>query len=488
MKKIVVIGAGIGGLASAALLAKEGYQVTLLEKNAALGGRARVWKKDGFIFDMGPSWYQIPEAFEHYFAQFGKKPSDFYTLKKLSPQYRVFTEGTHIDISSSLENTLDTFEKLESGAKQKVKKYIAFGKVQYDVLFKNIIYGDSSLLSFLKPKVFFEMSTLRTWQTLESFVSGFTKNSILKKILTYTSLFIGSFPKRMPALFSMLAYADLQVGTFYPMGGMGKVIEALEHLCKQNKVTIITNAEVEHINVTNEKVESVQTRFKSYKADTVIANADYPFVETTLLQAKYRSYSKKHWDNVTLSPSAFVIYLGISKKLKNVSHHNLYFADNWDEHFNDLFKDKKLPENPSYYVSCTSVTDSTVAPKGSDNLFFTVQIPSGVTLNNKMKEDYFNKIISHFENQIGEDIRNHIVVKRIFTESDFRKDYNAYQGAAIGLASTTMQSIFRPSPKSKKVQGLYYVGQYTVPGAGVPMCLISAEKIAKLIQLDTPNE
>lgn len=488
MKKCIVIGAGIGGLATAALLAKDGYSVTILEKNSVLGGRAMSWEKDGFRFDMGPSWYQVPQAFEHFFSNFDKQSSDFYKLVKLDPQYRVFTDSGKVDISAKLEKTLSQYEKIEPGAAKKIRKFLDFGKLQYDVLSKNILYSDSSFKNWLNPKTFKEMSQLRTWESLENYVSRFTKNKMLAQLLTYTALFIGSSPKKLPALFSMLSYLDIVVGTYYPQGGIVKVVDALTTLCRENKVKIVTNAEVKRILVKDGKVTKVKTSFKDYLADVVISNADYPFTEMKLLEQKYQTYPESHWNKAILSPSAMVIYLGLSKKLKNVAHHNLYFSSKWDNHFNSLFKTKKLPEDPSYYVSCTSVTDKTVAPTGCENVFITVQIPSGINISEKQKENFCTKIISHFESQIKENISQYIVLKRVFTEADFRETYNAYKGAAIGLATTTMQSIFRPSQESKKVKGLYYVGQYTTPGAGMPMCLISAEKVVKLIKLQYGNE
>ncbi len=484
MKKGIVIGGGIAGLATAALLAKQGYKVTLLEKNALLGGRARVWEKDGFRFDMGPSWYQVPEAFEHFFQLFGKTSSVFYELVKLDPQYKVFTTSHKpIPISPVIKKTLEVFRTLDPKA-TRIEDYLQFGAKQFRILSKYILYEELSWKTFVTPSAIREISQLRTWETLQSFVKRYTSDPLLQKILTYTCLFIGGSPTRLPALFSMLAYVDLVQGTYYPQGGISKVIEALEQLCKEHNVTILKDSPVEKIVVKNSIATAVKTSKKTYNADFIVSCADYHFSETCLLDKQWQTYTASYWKKATLSPSAFVVYLGISKKLKSLAHHNLYFSENWEDHFNNLYKTHTLPEDPSYYVSCPSVTDSSVAPKNCENLFVTVQIPAGMKLSEKMTNKYYEKIVAHFEKLTGNAIREHVVVKRIFTIKDFEADYNAVQGTALGLASTTLQSIFRPALKSGKIKNLYYAGQYTTPGPGMPMCLIAAEKAVRLVQLE----
>ncbi len=484
MKKGIIIGGGIAGLATAALLAKQGFHITLLEKNNKPGGRARVWEKDGFRFDMGPSWYQVPQAFEHYFNLFGKTSSDFYELVKLDPQYKIFTESKKsVEISPDIRKTLALFKSIDPDASD-IKKYLDFGEEQFRVLSKHILYNNLSWKSFVTPSAIVEMSRLRTWESLQSFVQRYTTNVLLQQILTYTCLFIGGSPSKLPALFSMLAYVDLVQGTFYPMGGIIKVVEALMNLCKENGVDIYTNSSVTKLEVENGIITAVKTSSKTLYADFVISCADYHFTETQLLKQQWQSYPTSYWEKTIFSPSAFVVYIGLSKKLKNTAHHNLYFSSNWNAHFSSLFKTKTLPEDPSYYVSCPSITDSSVAPAGCENLFLAAQIPSGITLSEKETDSYYQKLITHFEKVTGNTIRKNIRVKRIFTVKDFEKDYNSIQGVALGIASTTLQSVFRPSMKSKKVTNLYYAGQYTTPGPGMPMCLIAAEKVSRLVQLD----
>ena len=481
--KAIVIGGGISGLASAALLAQKGFQVTLLEKNASLGGRAMVWKQDGFTFDMGPSWYQVPEAFEHFFAHFNKKPTDFFELTKLNPQYKLlFGPEDSCTFSDSLEENMKLFEFYEKGSSEKISRYLEEGKNQYDISIRHILYHNfNSIFDYMNPFLLPYLMQMNIFENLESYISKFTQNERIKKMLLYTALFIGGNPKEMPALYSLMSYVDLGIGTFYSNGGIGSFISSLEQLCNENKVEIKLNEEVHKIGVENGKATSVTTNNASYQADIVLSAADYPFTELHLLEPKYQTYPEPYWKKSTISPSAFVIYLGLNKKISNLQHHNLFLAENWDDHFDSLFTNKRLPENPSYYISCPSKTDPNVAPPGCENIFITVQLPSELDLTDEQHEQYFVKIIAHLESLTGEPIREHIVLKRILCAKDYNSIYNAYGNAAIGLATTFKQSLFRPANKSSKVKNLYYAGQYTAPGAGMPMCLISAEKAVERI-------
>jgi phytoene desaturase len=330
------------------------------------------------------------------------------------------------------------------------------------------------------------LAQMKIFENLEKYITKFTSNERIKKMLLYTSLFIGADPKNIPALYSLMSYVDLGIGTYYSNGGIGQFILALETLCKENKVVIKTNEDVQKIIVLNGKATSVKTKNSAYKADIIISAADYPFTELKLLEKKYQTYPSSYWKESSISPSAFVIYLGLNKKIKALQHHNMFLAEDWDRHFESLFRNKNLPDNPSYYVSCTSKTDPTVAPKGYENIFITAQIPAGISMTEKDRKIYFEKLVNHLESLIGEKITPYIVIKRVLAADDYNNIYNAYQNAAIGLASTFKQSIYRPSNKSKKVKNLYYAGQYTAPGAGMPMCLISAEKVADLICKNYP--
>lgn len=488
MKKAIVIGAGFGGLGTAAFLAKEGYDVTILEKNSSIGGRAMVWKEKGFTFDMGPSWYQMPQAFERFFAHFGKQSSDYYELIKLEPQYTLFfSKREPLQIHSSMKKNLELFEELDPGVTPRIKAFLASAKEQFDLSYDNVLYRNfDSIKDFFNTDMMKAGPRFNILQNLNDAVEKVTSNPYLQKILMYTVLFLGGSPKKTPGMFSLMTHLDLGLGTYYPMGGIGKVIEGIASLCKELGVTIITDAEVTKLAVTDGKVTEVITTNGSYTADVIVSNADYPFTEMHLLDPEYQTYPESYWKKKVMAPSAFIMYLGITGKVKSFSHHSLFLEDDWQEFFDDLFKGEKWSHQPSFYVSCTSKTDHSVAPEGHENLFITVQIPANAKDTPQLRKEYADHILSSIEKKSGESIRDRIVVQRIFAGNDFAKTFNAYKNTAIGLANTLFQSAyFRPLNKSKKVANLYYAGQYAHPGVGMPMCLISAELTAKRILNDS---
>lgn len=479
-KNVIIIGAGIGGLATAALLSKQGYTVTIVEKNTEVGGRARVWKEKNFTFDMGPSWYLMPDVFEKFLALFNKRPSDYYKLIHLDPHYRIFyNKNTFLDISSNLQKNLALFESLEPGAKEKILRYLSIAATNYSTAIDHVLYKNfTSIFSFFTKELAKAGSTFPLFDNLDSFTSKFTSNKQIKQILEYSIVFLGGSPSNTPALYSIMSHIDFNMGVFYPHGGMGEIIKALVSLCSEFGVTIHTNTEVMGLTISNGTVVGVKTKNKHISCDVVISNADYPFTETTLLEKKWQTYSESYWKKKTIAPSAFLLYLGIKGTVKNLSHHNLFFAHNWEEHFHELFTNPSWPKKPSYYVCCPSKTDPTVAPKDHENLFLLVPVSPFLTDSDSIRERYTKKILTHLEQLIDEEITNRIVVKRVYSQRDFIHDYNAYQGTALGLSHTLFQTSFlRPRIKSKKVQNLFYVGQYTQPGIGVPMCLISAQLV-----------
>lgn len=490
MKKqtIIIIGAGIGGLSTAALLAKDGHNVTVLEKNDQIGGRAMHFKEQGFLFDMGPSWYLMPEVFERYFALFGKKPSDYYQLVKLDPQYRVFfSKDDIVDIRADLDKNLALFESWEPGSAAKVTEYLEKARYQYEVAMKKFVYRNyNSIFDILKPEMA-EGAKLNIFESLDKHVSRYVSHKKIKQILQYTNVFLGGSPKNTPAMYSILSHVDFHQGVFYPMGGLNQLVNALESLCKEYGVIIRTNQEVTKIDIQDKKIQTVQTTDKTYTADKVIANADYHHVETTLLPQESQSIPETSWEKKTLAPSAFILYLGIKGPVKNLHHHNLFFANDWEKHFDGIFNDPHWPEDPSYYICCPSKTDPTVAPNGDENIFVLVPVAAGLEDSDEVRERYAKKILTHIEELIGETIQDRIVVQRIHSQRDYKQLYNAYKGTALALSHTLMQTaIFRPANKSKKVSNLYYVGHYTNPGVGVPMCLISAELVREQLIHDLP--
>lgn len=484
-KKVIIIGGGIGGLATAALLGKAGYQVTVFEKNKDAGGRASVWKSKGFSFDMGPSWYLMPDVFDTFFSYFGKKASDLLQLKRLDPHYRVFFgKGDFLDISADMKKNDRLFEELERGSSRKIKMYLDKAKSDYSAALNYILYKEFRRFSdFLSKDLMREGRKLNVLQNLDTYVKGIVHEKKLQQILMYPIVFLGGSPKKTPSFYSILSHIDFNLGVFYPIGGIYRIISALTSLAKEHKVRIRTNMPVSKIVVKDGVATGVIVNRKVYTADIVISNADYAFTELQLLDSEYRTYNKSYWKKRVVAPSAFIIYLGINKKISSLKHHTLSFAHNWEEHFDQIFADPTYPTRPSYYVCTPSKTDPTVAPKGHENLFILVPISPFLADTPKRRQSYADFIISDVEELIGEELKSHVVVKRIFSINDFKQAYNAYSGTALGLAHTlTQTALLRPSMKSKKVKNLYYVGQYTQPGIGMPMCLISAELVTKRIQ------
>lgn len=484
MKHVIVIGGGISGLASSALLAKQGLQVTLLEKNAELGGRARVWKEDGFTFDMGPSWYHMPEAFDHFFALFGKRPSDYYELIKLDPQYRVFfPDKKQVTISSDLLTNVTLFEKIDPGVTKKLIGFLDKAKEQYELARDVILYKDYDNLSmFLRPEMLVSATKFNVMRTLQSEVEQVTSNTYLEKILMFTVLFLGGSPRKTPGMFSMMTHLDLGVGAYYPVGGMGALVRGLQKLCKEQNVAIHTDWEVTGFTIEGSAITGVTGNGKRrIQADCIVSAGDYPFTEG-LLPRELQTHPESYWKKKVLAPSGFVAYLGLKEKLPSFVHHNLFLDFEWDGFFDQVFHSKDFPEQPSFYLSCTSKTDTNVAPEGHENVFLTVQCSPETNDSDEKRQQYLDKILTLIENWSGARIQEKIILSRIFTPRDFKSDYNAYQGTAIGLANIMSQSAyFRPKRRSSKVPNLFYTGQYTHPGVGMPMCLISAELVTNAL-------
>jgi phytoene desaturase len=479
---VVVIGAGFGGMSSAALLAKKGYDVTVIEKNSQPGGRAIVWGEKGFVFDMGPSWYLMPEVFERFFSEFGKKVPDYYKLKRLDPNYRVFfSKDNVVDVGADVAKIKKLFDSMEEGGGKKLEEYLRSASYQYEIAMDQFIYKDyRSMFDFLNRKVVFEGTKLHIFDSLDGYAKRFITNADLRKILEYTIVFLGGTPHDSPAMYALMSHVDFNGGVFYPMGGMGELARAFHRLCTEQGVKFRFDEEVKRIDVEGGRVKGVTTAKGKVPAGKVIANSDYPHTETKLLDEKYRSYPEKYWSKRAIAPSAILMYLGFDKRIKNLLHHNLYLSKDWDPHFETIFKKPSWPDNPSYYICCTSKTDPSVAPEGSENIFILIPVAAGLEDTDEVRERYFKWVMDHMESLTGESLKEHLVVKRLFSHRDFSSYYNAYKGTALGLAHTLRQTaIFRPAMRSKKVKGLYYSGQYTHPGIGVPMVIIASHILAK---------
>jgi phytoene desaturase len=470
MKSVLIIGAGISGLSEAALLAKEGYKVTILEKNSSLGGRARKFTKNNFIFDMGPSWYLMPEVFDKFFKEFNKKTSDYYHLNRLDPAYKVFYEDEgSLNVPGEKSELKKVFENEEKGASKKLDEYLDNAKYKYDVAMEKFLYKNYySLIDFFKWEMISEAIPLQLFNSIDSFVSSKFKSHKLKKILEYSMVFLGGSPKNTPALYSLMTHVDLNLGVWYPDGGIYVIVDALEKLCKENKVKILKNKPVSKIIVEDGCATGVISKGKKYFADIIISNADYEHTDTKLLREN-GNFSKKEWKSKIIGPSGFIAYLGMKKEVKTLEHHNLFLAKDWDIHFDTIFKNQIWPKNPCYYVSCTSKTDKASAPKGKDAVFIFVPIAPDLKDNKKRRDKFFDQIILDMEKKTGENFASNIEFKKLFSVNDFKNDYNSYKGSSLGMAHTLFQTaIFRPSNKNKNVSNLYYTGSYVHPGIGVP--------------------
>ncbi len=486
-KKIVIIGSGFSSLSAACYLAQSGYDVHIAEKNDTIGGRARQLHKEGFTFDIGPSWYWMPDVFESFFNDFGTSVDHFYTLEKLNPAYRVFfNDKTHIDIEDTIEKIYAAFEREEKGSAVQLKEFIDTAKNNYDIAIKKLVYrpGVSPL----------ELITKETISRVGQFFSTISKdvrkaftNPKLIQILEFPVLFLGAKPSDTPAFYSFMNYADFGLGTWHPKGGMYNVILGMEKLAKSLGVTIQTNAPVQHISVAKGVCTGVQIQDKEVPADIVLCGADYHHGES-LLPKSYRQYSESYWEKKTFAPSSLLFYVGFDKKLQNVEHHNLFFDSDFDAHAKDIYESPKWPNDPLFYANFTSVTDSGTAPEGCENGFFLIPLAPGLEDTAALRELYFKKIITRFEALTHQNVQNNIIFKESFCVNDFISEYNSYKGNAYGMANTLFQTAFlRPKLKSKKVSNLFFTGQLTVPGPGVPPSLISGKLVAGLIDAQFKN-
>jgi len=482
MKKTIhIIGSGFSSLAASCYLAKAGYNVTIFEKNKTIGGRARQLKRDGFVFDIGPTWYWMPDVFERFFSDFNKKPSQYYALEKLNPAYSVYYgKDDFITIEDTLEKIIKAFEKEEPGSSKKLNKFIKDAKDNYEVAIKDLVYNPGvSPLELITPTTIKKINQF--FSTIKRDVRKEFKNERLIKILEFPVLFLGAKPSDTPSFYSFMNYADFGLGTFHPKKGMYQVILAMESLAKELGVTIKTEAPIDNIIVENGEAKGIISNGKTYTSDVVVSGADYHHTET-LLDKPYRQYSEKYWSKKTFAPSSLLFYVGFNKKLKQVNHHTLFFDVDFETHAKAIYDTPKWPKNPLFYASFPSKTDSSCAPEGKEAGIFLIPLAPGLEDTLELRAKYFEKIINRFENLTSQHVKNDIIFKESFCINDFINDYNSYKGNAYGMANTLLQTAFlRPKLKSKKVNNLYFTGQLTVPGPGVPPSLISGKLVANLV-------
>lgn len=480
-KKITIIGSGFSALAASCYLAKSGHQVEVFEKNATIGGRARQLKRDGFTFDMGPSWYWMPDVFDRFFADFGKKTTDYYELIKLSPAYRVYYGvDDFITIADNLADIIFAFEAIEKGSGKILNKFMAEAKSNYDIAIKDLVYrpGVSPL----------ELVTVETAKKVGQFFSNISKdvrkkfkNERLIQILEFPVLFLGAKPSDTPSFYSFMNYADFGLGTWHPKTGMFDVVRGMESLARELGVTFYTNSNIEKIIVENKIAKALVVNGETIQSDLILSGADYHHTET-LLDQEHRAYSEKYWDSRVFAPSSLLFYVGFNKKIENISHHALFFDVDFYQHAKDIYDEPQWPAEPLFYANFPSLTDKTAAPDGMESGFFLVPLAPGINDTEELREEYFEKIIERFETLTQQSVKNNIIFKQSFCKNDFVSEYNSYKGNAYGMANTLLQTAFlRPKLKSKKVKNLYFTGQLTVPGPGVPPALISGKLVSDLI-------
>ena len=481
MKNICIIGSGFSSLATASYLAQAGHSVSVHEKNDGLGGRARQHKQDGFTFDMGPSWYWMPDVFERFFNDFDKKPSDYYKLTRLSPSYRVFFEDTsYIDISDNLDDIKQVFEQIEPGSSKQLDKFLKEAEYNYNVAIKDLVYRPGlSPLELITPKTISKINQFFT--SIRGRAEKSFKSDKLRKLVEFPVLFLGAKPQDTPLFYNFMNYADLVLGTWYPDGGMYSVVDGMVRLAQSMGVDFHTGSNVSEIVVKNGKTVGVKIgdQFKPY--DIVVSGADYHHSEQ-LLEPRYRSYSEKYWNRKTFAPSALLYYIGIDKKLKNLTHHTLFFDESFDIHANAIYDEPKWPESPLFYASFPSMSDPAVAPEGKECATLLIPLAPDLKDDEHIREMYLDKMIERLERLTDQNISDHIIFKRSYCVQDFKNDYNSYKGNAYGMANTLTQTAFlRPKIKSKNVKNLYFTGQLTVPGPGVPPAIISGKLVADLV-------
>ena len=480
-KKIAVIGSGFAGISAASSLAKAGCSVTVFEKNSTPGGRARKFSSGGITFDMGPSWYWMPDVFEQYFQKFGKKVSDYYDLIRLDPSYRVFfSDGKPTDIPANLDDLFQLFEELEPGSSKQLQKFLDEAEYKYDVGINDLVYKPGrSLVEFLDTRLITGVFKLHVFKSISSYIRKYFKHPQLIKLLEFPVLFLGAMPSKTPALYSLMNYADIALGTWYPKGGMNEIVQGMYRLALELGVEFKFDSPVQEISMNATKAKGLIVNGAVHTFDFIVGGADYHHVEQHLLPEKFRKYDEAYWDKRDMAPGSLIFYLGVNKKLDNLQHHNLFFDASFEKHAEEIYENPKWPSKPLFYTCCTTKTDPSGAPKGMENVFVLIPTAPDLEDDEVTREKYYDLVMDRMERLTGQKIKEHVVYKRSYAHNDFVGDYNAYKGNAYGLANTLRQTaLLKPSMQNKKVKNLFYTGQLTVPGPGVPPSLISGQVVA----------
>lgn len=480
MKKVAVIGAGFSGLAAATTLADKGFDVSVFEKNALPGGRARKFEKAGFLFDMGPSWYWMPDVFEKYFNRFGKSAADYYRLQRLDPSYRVFFSGSDVwDIPAGEQALIRFFDGIEPGSGNRLKQFLAEGKHKYEVGLNDLVYRPGrSVTELLDWKLISGALRLHVFQSISTYIRKHFRDPRLIQLLEFPVIFLGAAPSKTPALYSLMNYADMALGTWYPPGGMYEIVKAMVKLAEEKGVRFHYQHEVERFGIAKARIETVEVNGQVRPCDFVVASADYHHVEQHLLPATHRRYGAAYWQSRVMAPSGLIFYLGINKRLSGLLHHNLFFDQDFAQHTHEIYEQPAWPTAPLFYVCAPSKSDDTVAPPGHENLFILVPVAPGLQDEEHVREKYYGLVMDRLEKLTGQPIRGHVVFRQSYAHNDFVRDYHAFKGNAYGLANTIFQTAnLKPGIANKKVKNLFYTGQLTVPGPGVPPALISGQVV-----------
>lgn len=492
MARVAIIGSGFSGLSSACYLSREGHQVHVYEKNSTIGGRARQLKTDsGYVFDMGPSWYWMPDVFERFFADFGHQVADFYTLKLLDPSFDiVFPKKEVMHVPSNYDELCRLFESIENGSAAKLQQFMEDAKFKYDVGMKKLVYKPG-----LSVFEFFDLELLKGTIRLEVFssfghhVRKYFSHPKLIALMEFPILFLGAMAQDTPALYSLMNYAGLKLGTWYPEGGFGKVIESMTKLAENQGAVFHLNSAVDQIVRQNNSVSGLVVNGKEIAYDAVIASADYHHTENSLLKAEDRNYKESYWGKKTFAPSCLIFYIGLSKRIQNIRHHTLFFEEDMEQHSREIYKDPKWPSKPLFYVCCPSQSDDSIAPKGHENLFLLMPIAIDLKDGEECREKYFEIMMHRLEKHVDEDLIGSMDYKKSYCVNDFKLDYNSYKGNAYGLANTLMQTAnLKPKMKNSKIKNLFYAGQLTVPGPGVPPAIISGKLAANQVLKSFKNQ
>ena len=485
-KEIIVIGSGLAGMSCASYLGKAGHRVTVIEKNSTYGGRLQTVSQQGYTFDSGPSWYWMPDIFDSFFEDFDKKTNDYYDLKRINPGYRVyFNEREYFDLVENLDELKRNFSKIEKGGGRALQRYLDDAGEKYEVAVKKFMYKPSlSPLEYIHFDLIKRLGRLNLFRPISNHIRQYFSNQKIIQMLEFPSLLLGAKPSDTPALYSIMNYADIVLGTWYPSGGIRSVAKAIYQVAKSQGVDFSFNQPVKKISINGNKATEVVTNKSSYHADIVVANADYNHVEQTMLPKSYQNYSKSYWEKRTMSPSALVFYVALNKKL-DLSHHTLFFDSDFKKHAREIYDHPKWPDEPLFYTSCVSKTDPKVAPENGEALFILIPVAPNLVDNEQTRKSYFQQVISRMELLINQDIKDHIVFSKSYAHRDFISDYNSFQGNAYGLANTLFQTAFlKPKIKNKKINNLYYTGQLTVPGPGMPPSLVSGKIVADQIKIE----